>query len=95
MRKVRALHDCYRLNRPYEVGSSWLAKQLSEPAEMTTPRKIKQIISLEQRLFEQIKKTRDEAQKLPPGEQRDALLQKVQEMETASVFHEILGKPRA
>jgi len=47
-------------------------------------RRIKHNTSLEERLTEQAKSLRDRAKKMPPGVERDALVRRARQAETAS-----------
>ena len=46
---------------------------------MQRRRRIKQILTLEERLAEEAKRLREEAKKLPPGPSREVLLRKARE----------------
>jgi len=56
-------------------------------------RRFKQIQSLEQRLAEVAKRLREEADMLPPGPVRDAVLRKARQAETGSQVGEWLQSP--
>ena len=43
---------------------------------------LKQTASLEERLTERARQAREDVEKLPPGEERDALIQKIREIES-------------
>jgi hypothetical protein len=47
-------------------------------------RRFKQTMSLEERLFEEAKRLREEAKLLPPGRERDILIRKARQAETGS-----------
>jgi hypothetical protein len=49
--------------------------------------------SLEMRVSQKVKEMEDSAWRLPPGPQRDALLRKARQMETASHISEWLSSP--
>jgi hypothetical protein len=55
--------------------------------------RIKQSLSLEQRLSEEAKRLREEARVLPPGTVREALLRKARQCETGSHMSEWLRSP--
>jgi len=44
--------------------------------------RLKQTASLEERLTERARQAREDVEKLPPGEERDALIQKIREIES-------------
>jgi hypothetical protein len=56
-------------------------------------RRIKQALSLEERLSEEAKRLREEARVLPPGTVREALLRKARQCETGSHMSEWLRSP--
>ena len=56
-------------------------------------RRIKQALSLEERLSEEAKRLREEAKVLPPGTVREALLRKARQCETGSHMSEWLRSP--
>jgi len=56
-------------------------------------RRIKQNLSLEQRLSEEAKRLREDARVLPPGTVREALLRKARQCETGSHMSEWLRSP--
>jgi hypothetical protein len=56
-------------------------------------RHFKQTKSLEERLSEEAKRLRAEAKLLPPGTERDALIRKARQAETASRMNEWLTSP--
>ena len=60
---------------------------------MTERRRIKQAQSLKQRLVEQVKRLRDEAKLMRPCLERDALLRKACQAETAAHIDEWLRSP--
>lgn len=51
-------------------------------------RRVKQILSLEERLSEEAKRLREKARSLPPGADREALLRKARQAETGSHLSE-------
>jgi hypothetical protein len=53
-------------------------------------RRVKQILSLEERLSEEAKRLREKARSLPPGADREALLRKARQAETGSHLSEWL-----
>jgi hypothetical protein len=53
-------------------------------------RRIKQILSLEERLAQEAQRLREEARSLPPGLRRDQLLRKARQCETGSHVSEWL-----
>jgi hypothetical protein len=55
--------------------------------------RIKQTLSLEERLAEEAKQLRDEAKKLPPGPTREGLLRKAQEDEMVAHMSEWITSP--
>jgi hypothetical protein len=56
-------------------------------------RRIKQTVSLEERLSEEAKRLRTEAKALPPGAGRDELLRKARQCETGSHMTQWLTSP--
>jgi hypothetical protein len=60
---------------------------------MTERRRFKQTLSLEERLFREAKRLREEARLLPPGATREALLRKARQAETGSHMSEWLRSP--
>ena len=60
---------------------------------MTERRRFKQIHSLEERLAEEAKRLREEAELLPPGAVRDAVLRKARRAETGTHVSEWLRSP--
>ena len=60
---------------------------------MTKRRRFKQIVSLEERLAEEAKRVREQADLLPPGAVRDAALRKARQAETGSHVSEWLRSP--
>ena len=50
-------------------------------------------ITIEQRWQQQSEAAKDEAEKLPHGKERDALLRKVRQLHTASQINEWLSSP--
>ena len=56
-------------------------------------RRIKQSLSLEERLSQEAKRLREEAKLLPPGAAREALLRKARQAETGSHMSEWLSSP--
>jgi hypothetical protein len=53
----------------------------------------KQTTTLDQRLEEQAKRLRDEARGTPPGVERDNLIRRARQAETASRMHDWLLSP--
>jgi hypothetical protein len=53
----------------------------------------KQTTTLDQRLEEQAKRLRDEARGTPPGVERDNLIRRARQAETASHMHDWLLSP--
>ncbi len=51
----------------------------------------KPIVTLEERLADHARQSRESAEKLPVGEHRDAMIRKVREIEAAVYFHRTLG----
>lgn len=60
---------------------------------MQQRRRSKQPDTLEQRLADQAKRLHEEAKLLPPGPERDDLVRKARQTETASHMNEWLGSP--
>ena len=60
---------------------------------MTKRRRFKQIVSLEERLAEEAKRLREQADLPPPGAVRDAALRKARQAETGSHMSEWLRSP--
>jgi predicted trehalose synthase len=60
---------------------------------MQTRRRFKQTESLEQRLTEEAAKLRKEAQGTPPGVERERLIKRARQAETASHLSEWLTSP--
>jgi hypothetical protein len=60
---------------------------------MQRRRRIKHILSLEQRLSEEAERLREEAQKLPPGPTREGLLRKAREDEMVAHMTEWITSP--
>jgi hypothetical protein len=58
-------------------------------------RRIKHIATLDQRLADQARRAREDVEKLAPGKERDALLDKIREIKAPVIFNEVLGKPAA
>jgi hypothetical protein len=56
-------------------------------------RSIKQITPLDQRLEEQAKRLRKEAQGTPPGVEREKLIRRARQAETAAHIQEWLSSP--
>ena len=56
-------------------------------------RRSKPVQSLEERLSEEAKRLRSEANLLPPGTERDALIRKARQAETGSHVREWLSSP--
>ena len=56
-------------------------------------RRIKQSLSLEERLSQEAKRLREEAKLLPPGAAREALLRTARQAETGSHMSEWLSSP--
>jgi hypothetical protein len=56
-------------------------------------RRFKQIHSLEARLTEEAKRLREEAKLLPPSAERDEMIRKARQAETASHMNEWLTSP--
>lgn len=59
----------------------------------TRRRRFKQVVSLEQRLFQEAAKLRKEAQGTPPGIERERLIRRARQAETASHMSEWLTSP--
>jgi hypothetical protein len=60
---------------------------------MQRRRRIKQILTLEERLAEEAKRLREEAKKLPPGPSREDLLRKAREDEIVARMAEWITSP--
>jgi hypothetical protein len=60
---------------------------------MQQRRRIKQTVSLEERLAEQAKRLRETAKTLPPGSARDDMIRKARQAETGSHMSEWLRSP--
>jgi hypothetical protein len=60
---------------------------------MASRRRFKQPQSLKQRLVEQVKRLREEAKLMAPGFDREALLRKARQTETAAHIDEWLSSP--
>jgi hypothetical protein len=60
---------------------------------MQTRRRSKQTVSLEERLAEEARRLREEAELLPQGPVRDAALRKARQAETGSHMSEWLRSP--
>ncbi|TGN88852.1 hypothetical protein EOW77_0008320 [Bradyrhizobium yuanmingense] len=60
---------------------------------MERRRRLKQILSFEERLARECQGLREEAQSLPPGFRRDQLLRKARQCETGSHVSEWLQSP--
>lgn len=60
---------------------------------MSKRRRIKQTLSLEERLAEEARRLREEAELLPHGPVRDAALRKARQAETGSHLSEWLRSP--
>ncbi|QHP71256.1 hypothetical protein EI171_30580 [Bradyrhizobium sp. LCT2] len=60
---------------------------------MQRRRRFKQILSLEERLAEQARRLREEAESLPPGPVRDEALRRARQAETGSHLSEWLRSP--
>ena len=60
---------------------------------MAERRRLKQAQSLKQRLLDRVKSLREEARLMKPGFERDALLRKARQAETASHIEEWLSSP--
>jgi hypothetical protein len=56
-------------------------------------RRFKQVLSLRDRLVEHAKLARQQAKKLPPGKERENLLRRARQSETASRIDEWLSSP--
>jgi hypothetical protein len=56
-------------------------------------RRFKNILSFPDRLCQEAERLRAEAEKLPHGHERDTLLRKARQAETASHVHEWLSSP--
>jgi hypothetical protein len=60
---------------------------------MIKRRRFKQIMSLEERLADEAKHLREEAELLPPGPSREAVLRRARQAETGSHVSEWLRSP--
>ncbi len=60
---------------------------------MPKRRRIKQSLSLQERLAEEAKRLREEAQRVPPGIERENLLRRARQAETGSHMSEWLRSP--
>jgi hypothetical protein len=60
---------------------------------MQRRRRIKQILTLEERLAEEAKRLREETKKLPPGPSREDLLRKAREDEIVARMAEWITSP--
>ena len=60
---------------------------------MAERRRFKQIHSLEERLADEAKRLREEAELLPPGAVRDAVLRKARRAKPSSRFRSSLQRP--
>nr|WP_246791501.1 hypothetical protein [Bradyrhizobium commune] len=60
---------------------------------MKQRRRLKQTLSLEERLAAQAKRLRDEAKSLPPGPAREDLIRRARQAETGSYMSEWLRSP--
>ena len=56
-------------------------------------RRFKHILSFPDRLAQEAERLREEAEKLPPGQERDMLIRKVRQTETAADVNEWLTSP--
>jgi hypothetical protein len=56
-------------------------------------RRFKQLLTLEDRLSAWAKSVREQAQKLPPGAEREALLKKARQADTASHLNDWANSP--
>jgi hypothetical protein len=56
-------------------------------------RRLKQLLSMPERLVQEAERLRTEAKKLPPGHDREMLLRKARQTETASHISEWLSSP--
>jgi hypothetical protein len=56
-------------------------------------RSVQRETSLEQRLASRAGRLKDEANKLPPGDERDALIRRARQAEVASHINEWLNSP--
>ena len=56
-------------------------------------RSFKHVLSFPDRLTEEAERLRDEAEALPPGLERDVLLRKARQTDTASHINEWLSSP--
>jgi hypothetical protein len=60
---------------------------------MSERQRIKQILSLEERLAQEAKRLREQAKNLPPGPDREAILRKARQAETGSHMTEWIMSP--
>lgn len=60
---------------------------------MPERRRVKQTQSLEVRLAEEARRLREEAEKLPPGPERDETLRRARQAETGTRMSEWLSSP--
>ena len=60
---------------------------------MTTRRRLKQTLTLEERLVEDTEQLREQAKLLPPGATLDRVLQRIRQNETAAHMTEWLNSP--
>jgi len=60
---------------------------------MLMRRRFKQTESFKDRLGAWAKDVREQAAKLPPGEEREAMLKRARQADTASHIHEWVGSP--
>jgi hypothetical protein len=51
--------------------------------------------TLDERLSSHVQRAREQVELVPPGEERDALVQKLREIEGAIFFHRLLGTPKS
>ncbi|WP_354220614.1 hypothetical protein [Bradyrhizobium sp. F1.4.3] len=56
-------------------------------------RRVKQTLSLEERLAQEAQRLREQAKRLPPGSEREILLRKARQAETGSHLSEWLRSP--
>jgi hypothetical protein len=56
-------------------------------------RRFKNILTFPERLDQEVRRLQTEAEKLPPGDERDALLRKARQAETAAHISEWLASP--
>jgi hypothetical protein len=60
---------------------------------MQRRRRVKQTLSLEERLAEEARRLREQAKTLPPGTERDEIIRKARQAETGSHMTEWLTSP--